>query len=247
MVGMVRDWLIAAWEFIWGILRHFYVWVAPFVILQPIDLLDKLGLHLVIPNDVVYGLVALGLFVSAIDVFKASRDRVASLAADAHAREVAGSVFMEPAVFAYVDAASPNQAQVQGAVRIHNRGSRAVQYTVLERVVTINGVTTEAGPTTPLTLSPSDNMDERSETIGPFPVNADLPVTVMIRYAYGQLFSRSLTEEQKTFTFHARVDGHGSVSVGPWAVEEKPRQFGIILFHPTSKSAARAAMKGRDW
>jgi hypothetical protein len=247
MVRVVRDWLLAGWEFIWGILRHFYLWVAPFVILQPIDLLEKLGFQVVIPDEVVYGLVGVGLFVSAIDVFKASRDRAASLAASAHAREVAGSLFMEPVMFADVDAASPNQAQVQGGIRIHNRGARAVQYTVLERVVTINGAKSEVGPTAPLTLSPSDNMDERAGVMGPFPVNADLSVVVMIRYAYGQLFSRSITEEQKTFTFRARVIGDASVRIGTWSVAEKPREFGIILFDPSSKSAARAAMKGRDW
>jgi len=247
MVRTVHDWLNAAWEFGWGILRHFYVWVAPFVILQPIDLLERLGVHLVIPNEVLYGLVALGLFVSAIDVFKASRDRAASLAAAAHAGEVAGSLFMEPTVFADVDSATPHEAKVQGAVRIHNRGTRPVQYTVLERVVSINGVKTEGGPTTPLTLSPSDNMDERGEVMGPFPVNVDLSITMMIRYAYGQLFSRSITEEQRTFFLHARVVGNGLVHIDSWSVEEEPRQFGIILFDPTSKSAARAAVKGRDW
>src|SRR4051794_17465240 len=102
VVRVAREWAIAGLEFVGGILRRFYLWVAPLVILQPIDLLDKLGIDVVIPDEVVYALVGLGLFVSAIDVYKEARDRAGRLTASADAREVAGSLFMEPVVFADV-------------------------------------------------------------------------------------------------------------------------------------------------
>lgn len=239
---LVHEWTSASWELAWGIVKRFYLWILPLVFLQPLDLLDKLGIEIVIPDTGVYVLVAVGLLVSAVDIVRISRSEGARLSAQSHAREVAGSLFTEPGLTASVDADAPRNAAVQPFVRVHNRGNRPVQYSVVEVSATIDGrALPSVGPTTIVTLSPGDHMDYRIPVTGPYAIDADLRLTLTIRYVFGLLFSSSVAEEEKTYTFSAHVERDGEVSPILWSVEEAPRAFGIILFKPGSKSVEKAS------
>jgi hypothetical protein len=221
------QWLEAVWVLLSGILRRVYFWVLPFVFLQPIDLFQKFGIQLVIPDQVVYGLVGLGVFASAVDVVREHRAKLSEYEQESDARQVAGNVFVEPIMSAHPDRDKPTMAMLHPQIRVHNRSQRAITHRVLALSCTVNG---ERLPSMdedelPTTIPPTDHMDTSGFISGPYAVGTDLEVLLDFQFEYGFPWAPPAVVEQKVFTFLATITAPDKYLASDWSLEKETRRF----------------------
>jgi hypothetical protein len=223
----MQDWPGSAWALLGGILRRVYFWVLPFVFLQPIDLLEKVGIRLVIPDQVVYGLVGLGVFASAVDVVREQRAKVRDFEQLSDARQVAGSLFMEPAMAAHPDDDEPESAIVHPNIRVHNRSQRAISHRVLALTCSINGEQLDPmdADDTPTTIPPTDNMESSGFIAGPYTVGTRLEIQLDVQIDYGLPWAEPSVLERKVFGFYATITAPDKYTASDWSLETESREF----------------------
>jgi hypothetical protein len=220
------DWPGSTWALLGGILKRVYFWVLPFVFLQPVDLLEKVGVDLVIPDQVVYGLVALGVFASGVDVVREQRAKVRGFEQLSDARQVAGSLFVEPMMAAHSDRKN-RQALIHPQIRVHNRSQRAIAFRMVALTCSVDGKGLEPmeEDETPTTISPTDYMDTSGFVAGPYAVGTRLEIRLDLQVEYGLPWAQPSVLESKVFTFLARITAPDQYSASDWSLEQESREL----------------------
>lgn len=204
----IRSWLDAAWELLWGILKRFYLWIVPLAFLQPIDLLDKVGVDLVIPDMAVFGLVALGVAASAIDILRGKSHEIAEAAAREDARAIAGVLEFQPYLMGLRAFLNETAFTFQPAVHVvNNSQEQPVRYRLQRFEATIGGdVAMRDHDATSLTLPPKAFMEATCPgEFGPYPVTGVIVCTIVVEFRFGKPFSNSTVVEQMRFSFRGQV------------------------------------------
>ena len=232
------EWLKSAGSLAWGIGRHFYLWVLPLLLLQPIDILDKLGVHLEIPDVAVYALVAAGLFVSAVDAFHQVRLRASDLEESESARLIVGLLAVSPWVAA--DLSGLTVATLQPCLRFTNASDRPLIYRVdAMGAVLGRDASPPQGNPQPMTLAPHTSMDYRGTTVPNPGDSASLDLKVNCEYRYGMPLSRSVVKMVQTFEAVVDVGANGAVVISPYTVSNEPATFETVDDKHGLWSAAR--------
>jgi hypothetical protein len=231
-MALVRSWLAAAGDLGWGMLKRFYLWLYPFFFAQPVDILSRIGVHIVIPNEVIYALVAVGLFVSAVDVLHGHRTRLADAIDREDARAIVGTVEMTPLMIP-ADADDLLGVRFRPHVRLENKGTVAVVYSVqrfdvaIQRYSRVVEHASDApidlaesrlafqpetaslpAPTTIYTVAPHAYMDANGppHIFGPYQgMGNPIDVVIEIEVRLARPFANSTVVEHRRFTFRAFI------------------------------------------
>ena len=219
----VREWVRSAGSLVWAIGTHFYLWTLPLILLQPIDVLDKLGIRLVIPDGAVYGLVAAGVFISAVDAFHKTRGQVRDLAEQSNARSVIGNLYVEPTFG--VDP-GPNTSAVQLMLRFNNRSNRPLIYRVATWSEVLGSDASELlSDPRPLTVAPLTYMDFRGRRYPEVVNGQTLAMKITCVYRFGLPLSASVVKMTQRFEALLDVHADGTTWMRPWTVTDEPPVF----------------------
>jgi hypothetical protein len=217
---VLRDWVLAALELIVGIFIRFYLWVIPLLLLQPIDLLDKLGIHIVIPDAAVYALVGLGVLASAADILRNKRETIATLERDADARRVVGTVHMNPGLYPAEEFRIEPEGPVVGItfaalVQLANHGDSTIVYRVQRFEALIEGVVQRLDHAATSFPIPKGEymMVSGLGSFGPYPLTSAVDSVIVIEVRFSLPNSRSTVIEQRRLEFRSIVY-HGTDGMG---------------------------------
>lgn len=211
MRAFILDWSSAAADLLVGVLKRVWVWVIPLVVLQPIDLVDKLRIPLAIPDSVAYGLVGLGLAVSVVDVIRERRGRIRQMERAADARRVAGSVHMNPALYPVDEYRLPD-GQVVGLtltpmIQLNNQSDGPVKYRVQRFEALIEGAVHRQDHVTSSFPIPKGEYMVISGLgeFGPYPIGSAVDSVIVLEVRLSLPFSESTVVEQRQFEFRSIV------------------------------------------
>jgi hypothetical protein len=204
----------------WGILKRFYVWVLPFVFLQPVDALEKVGVNIAIPNEAVLGLAAIGVFASAVDILRDKRRAIDALERDADARRLVGTVHMNPGLYPDEEFRIEPDGDVVGLtlspiVQLENHGDSTVVYRVQRFEALIEGVVhrlDHAATSFPIPRG-EYMMASGLGPFGPYPISGAVDSVLVIEVRFALPNSRSTVVEQRRFEFRSIVH-HGGGEMG---------------------------------
>lgn len=211
----------------WAVATHFYLWTLPLVLLQPIDVLDRLGLHLVIPDEAVYVLVAGGVFLSVVDAFHGNRLQIRDLAERESARSIVGMLYVEPGVG--VDQVTATTSTLQPYLRFNNRSDRPITYRV-DAMSAILGsdASPPRGNRQPVILAPQSAMDYRGTTVPNVANGQSLDLKIACDYRFGLVLASSVVKMAQRYEAVVELRGNGTVQIRPWTVTEEPPAFEVV-------------------